>query len=422
MFFSMLSVALVSTLAAPNIILISMDTTRADHLGFYGYEFDTSPNLDRLAEKSLVFDNMICEVPLTSPSFSSMMSSQYPRLTGTTRNGLRLPETVPVLAEQFKNAGYDTFCVQSNWTLKSDLSGLDRGFDIYHDAFHKKRWGVIKAERDAKEVTRIAKDLLESKTFEAPIFAWIHYSDPHAPYKLHRTFNVSRKLNDDRRRVQRVSRRYDSEIAYTDHHIGELLQSLPSENTILVFVGDHGESLWQHDYLGHGRHIYQSGLHVPFFIQGEGIDAGRSGLPVRGIDVAPTLLNLAGIIPSSTMQGLDVLDGTVSKDRVRVVETYGGAVPKLPGARALMANRPPMRQAALKDSWKFILGEHEESLFNLEDDPAELNNKTADHPEIADELRNRIVEWNTKHDRTSGDEAELSEDDIEALDSLGYID
>ncbi|HNT88169.1 MAG TPA: sulfatase-like hydrolase/transferase, partial [Candidatus Hydrogenedentes bacterium] len=148
--YALLYSALLGT--APNVVLLSVDTLRADFLGCYGCPYPTSPHVDRLAAESLVFDDAVCEVPLTAPSMSSMLASRYPRMIGMTRNGLRLPAGIQTVAQEFQNAGYFTFCVQSNWTLKTKLSHIDRGFDVYDDHFHQKRWGILKGERSADEV------------------------------------------------------------------------------------------------------------------------------------------------------------------------------------------------------------------------------------------------------------------------------
>ena len=410
-----------AAVSAPNVILISADTLRADHLGCYGYAYPTSPNLDRLASESLVFDDMICEVPLTSPSFTSMMTSLPPRMTGATRNGLALPKDVPTTAEQFRAAGYETMAVLSNWTLKEHLSGLARGFDAYEDEFHKKRWGIIKAERDADEVTRIALELLARRDPVKPLFAWFHYSDPHAPYNLHRDFNPSNDAGKSKARGARKAVRYDSEIAYMDHWMGMLLDALPKENTFIVFVADHGESLWEHDYLGHGRRIYHTCLNVPFLVSGPGIGAGRNGAPARGVDVGPTLLGLAGLTRIEGMLGSDLLQDAIPADRVRVIETYGGAVPKLPGAKNMMADAGPQRQGVVVEGWKLILGGSMPELFYLPEDPLETLNLAAEHPWRVEQLRALITEWDKVTPRRAQGREKLSGDDEDALESLGYI-
>lgn len=418
----MLSILLAVALASPpNVVFISIDTLRADHLGCYGYAFPTSPRIDAFAQQSLVFDDAVCEVPLTSPSFCAMMTSRFPRMTGAVRNGLPIPEDVPTVAEAFQQAGYETVCVTSNWTLKRDLSGLARGFDRYDDDFHKKRWGFLKSERYADEVARLSLKALESRDAAKPLFAWFHFSDPHAPYKSHSKFNPQnvklRHLNE----TGKIRARYDSEIAYTDHYVGEVLAALPKENTVVVIAGDHGESLNEHDYLGHGRRIYQTCLRIPLMVSGPGIEAGRTSAPVRGMDIGPTLLPLAGIEPLPDMLGTDMLAPDLPFDRVRVVETYGGAVPNLPGVAAIMADRPPMRQGVLDEGWKLIIGGPDTELYYLPDDPMEETNLAEEQPERVERMTAQIQAWDESTARLSAEKTSLTEEDLKALESLGYI-
>ncbi len=417
----MFPVLLAVVLAAPNIVVISADTLRADHLGCYGYPLATSPNIDALAAQSLVFEDVVCEVPLTAPSFCSMWTSRFPRLIGVTRNGMRLAEEVPLTAEVFDAAGYFTVCVQSNWTLKAKLSGLERGFDLYEDDFHQKRWGFIKAERTADEVTNTAIESLAKWDREQPLFAWIHYSDPHAPYKAHDEFDLHEDQPRDRSRGAKVRRGYDSEIAFMDAQIAALLAALPSEDTFIVFVADHGESLWDHGYLGHGRRIYQDNLHIPFLVHGPGIAPGRSSSPARGIDVGPTVLALAGLEPMPGALGVSLVNGPPASDRVRVIETYGGAVLKVPGVKEMMTDAGPQRQAVLLEGWKLILAGRDVELFHLPDDPAERTNLALEQPDRVRQLRALIEEWDRATASMTGQQAELNDADREALKSLGYI-
>lgn len=413
---------LTAALAAPDVYFISVDTLRADHLGMYGYERPTSPNLDALAAKSLLFTDCVCEVPLTGPSFGSMLSSRYPRSTATPRNGLPMPEWAPLITERFQAAGYQTVCIQSNWTLKRDLSALDRGFEQYDDDFNRKRWGVLKSERYANEVTARAIKAIQNRDPDRPLFCWIHYSDPHAPYRFHDRFHPwgvpLRKLSE----VEQTRARYDSEVAFTDHQIQQVLNILPQENAFILFVADHGESLHEHDYVGHGRRVYQPGVHIPLFVHGPGIQPGVTHRPARAVDVGPTLLGLAGLQPLPDVEGVDLLNGDVPEGRVRVFETYGGAVPNLPGAKAIMGDQPPMRQAVIEGPWKLIIDGSREELFHLEDDPEELQNLAGDRPENVAHLRTLIEEWDSRVPRIDPAEAELSAEDLEALENLGYID
>ena len=421
MLLAYLSLIVATAAAAPNVIFITADTLRANQLGFYGHEHPTSPQLDQLAAQSLVFDDVICEVPLTGPSFCAMLSSRYPRLTGATRNGLPLPDDVPTVAQLYKNAGYHTVAVQSNWTLKEKLSGLERGFDIYDDDFHKKRWGIIKAERDGDEVTRLALELLEKWDRSQPLFAWFHYSDPHAPYKMHRKFDVAEDLKAVDGREAKVHREYDSEVAFMDDQIGQVLAALPEENTYVVFLSDHGESLWEHDYLGHGRRIYQHGLRIALTVKGPGITPGRSDAPARGVDIGPTLLGLAELGALDGAVGLDLLHAEVPQDRARVVETYGGAVPQIPGVKAIMADKGPQLMGALSEGWKLILDGDKTELYHLPTDPLELSDRSlAEADQVAAMIR-LIQTWDETTERLAEQDADLTDVDLEALESLGYL-
>jgi arylsulfatase A-like enzyme len=404
-----------------NVVFLSVDTLRADRLGCYGYPLPTSPNIDNFASQAMLFEDCICEVPLTSPSFCSMHSSNFPRMTATTRNGLPISESVPLVAEVFQAAGYHTFCVQSNWTLKAKLSGLQRGFDVYEDDFHQKRWGLIKPERDGDDVSRIALDLLKKRDMNKPFFAWIHFSDPHAPYKMHKGFNpAGKKQFNVGKKKKKVRTRYDSEVAFTDAEIAKVLAALP-ENTAVLFVGDHGESLYEHDYLGHGRRIYQTGMHVPLIVHAPGLKPGRTARPARGIDIGPTLLGLASLPRIPGMLGLDLLNDPPPPTRPRVIETYGGAVPHLPGAKAIMADAAPQWQGVLLDGWKLLQSPKSTELYYLPDDPQELNNLADTSPEHVTRLNALITQWDTATVHAEEGEQTLSEEDIEALKGLGYI-
>lgn len=408
-------------MAATNVVLLSVDTLRADHLHCYGYPDKTSPNIDALAGGGLLFEDALCEVPLTGPSMTSMLTGRIPRANGVTRNGLRLPDEVPLVQEQYQAAGYETFCVQSNWTLKGKLSGLDRGFDIYNDDFHEKRWGIVKPERSAENVTARALEWLHQRDTEKPFFAWIHYSDPHAPYELHKKFNVSGKKAWFRDEKERVAIKYDSEIGYTDNQIAALLAALP-DDTAILFVGDHGESLYEHDYLGHGRRIYQTCLHIPLIIRAEGVAPGRTTKPARGIDVGPTLLALGGIPAPPSMRGINLLQNDLPAERTRIVETYGGAVLKVPGVEDIMAGAEPIFQAIVSEGWKAIFDGAKAELYNLADDPMEENDLSAQESAKVAELRAQVEAWDKAEARAEQSGDALTRDDLEALQSLGYID
>ncbi len=407
----------------PNILFLSVDTLRADHLSCYGYEYPTSPNIDTLAKKGIVFDNCITEIPLTCPSFSAMFTSQYPRTIGVTRNGLGISKKDITITHILKENGYFTFCVQSNWTLKARLSGLNQGFDIYEDDFHNKRWGIFSSERLADDVTRKSIEILNRIPLDKPFFGWIHYSDPHAPYHYRKEYDVHSKDDTERNsKIYRIKKSYDSEIKFTDEQIGILLKHLP-KNTIIVFVADHGESLYEHNYLGHGRKLYQNEVRIPLIIVSPNIQPGRTNIPVRGIDIGPTILGLAGIKKHKNMLGIDVLNEKVPEERVRVIETYGGAVPKIPIVRFFMKKSGPIMQSAIIDNWKLIVKGNKKELYNLMEDPKEENNVYGKYLEKVSKMQDMIKKWSkTTPVNKKGSENRLSGEDIEVLRSMGYLD
>jgi arylsulfatase A-like enzyme len=411
---------LTALLSAPDIFFISVDTLRTDRLGCYGYTHDTTPHIDALAEKGLLFEDMVCEIPLTSPSMGAMMSSRIPRTTGAVRNGLPMPKAVPLVAERFQQAGYETVCVQSNWVLKGEMSGLSRGFEVYDDGFKKRRWGFMVAERRAPDVNKVALKQLAERDPDRPLFMWIHYSDPHAPYRWHRDHNPRNDRLGSLSKEEKFSARYDSEVAFTDAHIGALLEALPKENAFVVFVADHGESLNEHGYMGHGRRIYQQMMSIPFIVTGPGIEAGRTNAPARGIDLGPTLLSLAGLDPWPGMAGLNVLAERPSDARSRPIETYAGAVLTGRGSEKSLGKSNPMRQGIIAEGWKIILEGDQAELFHLAEDPHEIDDLAEINPVRAEALRKMVEEWTAAHPQMDLT-GTLSDDDVDALKALGYL-
>jgi len=390
-------------------------------LSCYGYQLPLSPNIDSLAQQGVVFENCVAEVPLTCPSFSSMLTSQCPRTIGVTKNGLGISKKRTTVPEILKENGYFTFCIQSNWTLKSKLSGLHKGFDIYDDDFHVKRWGIFSSERLADEVTKRAINTLENRPKGKPFFGWIHYSDPHAPYHFRKDYNLHTEQPKEDKRITKIIN-YDSEVRFTDEQISILLQHLP-ENTSIVFVADHGESLYEHNYLGHGRKLYQNEVRIPFIIVSQGVKSNRTNIPVRGIDIGPTILGIANIQKDRDMLGLDVLNEHVPDNRIRVIETYGGAVPKIPIIRLLMKKSGPVMQSAIMGKWKLIVKGKKRELYNIFDDPKEEKNVSSKYPDKVLELQKLISKWSkTTPVLKHRNDDKLSNEDLEVLRSMGYID
>ncbi|MBN2301499.1 MAG: sulfatase, partial [Lentisphaerae bacterium] len=298
---------------APNILIVSVDTLRADHLGCYGFEDKfISPNIDKIAERGVLFEDTITTIGKTGPAFASMFTSEYPPVTGARRNGLRIRPDISVMAGILKRAGYTTAAIISNWTLKSKLCGLARGFDYYDEKLPETRRGPIAKERSADNVTAAGIQWLKEKA-QQPFLLWIHYSDPHAPYEYRKRFAVRISEQSAKTNGAKKRRAYASEVRYTDHWIGEFLkefsQKVPYDRTIIIFLSDHGESLGEHNYWGHGRNVLQPNLHIPLLIAGPGFPAGkRSNIPVSMVDILPTVLKSVGINAGNSHKGASVQD------------------------------------------------------------------------------------------------------------------
>jgi arylsulfatase A-like enzyme len=413
---------LLTSLAAPNVVLITTDTLRADHLGVYGFERNTTPNLDRLAANSLLFEDFLCEQPQTGPSLIAMHCSRLPRVTGAIRNGVPMPSGTPTAAMLFAEAGYDTAAIVSNWNLKPNLSNLQQGFAHYDADFGKGRFGKERHEMTADVVTERALAWLAARDSAKPMFFWVHYMDPHAPYLNKRGFDEQLGHDGAKSRSNPPEERYQTEVAFVDQQIQRLLDALPKEDTFIVFTADHGEGLGEHGEWGHSRYLYQTTMHVPFFIHGPGIEAGRSKAPVRGIDLAPTLLGFAGIAPVTSMTGMDLRKTLPDAAVSRVIETYGGEVPRGEDVRDALANRPPRRQAIIQDGWKLIISDGDAlELYNLTTDPTEEHNVANEHPEKRDALHQQLKTWHEQTPRNQATAEDLSEQDLQMLEANGYL-
>ena len=253
----------------PNVVILTIDTLRADRLSSYGYRRPTSPNVDRLLASGVRFTQARTVEPLTNPALCSMFTSLYPHEHGATRNGLRLRPGLPSVAGVLQRRGYRTAAFVGNWTLKDRISGLGEHFERYDEVFSRKRWfGVFKSEATAEDLSDAALEWLdETNGSRRPFLLWVHYVEPHAPYRLQEGF--ARPLGIPPAGNASRSDRYDTEIAFADHHLGRVLAFFDRDpalkaNTLFIFTADHGESLGEHGYWGHGRNLHEPGpAHPP---------------------------------------------------------------------------------------------------------------------------------------------------------------
>jgi len=423
----------------PNLILISVDTLRADHLGCYGYYRNTSPHIDSLAAHGILFTRCLTESPLSVPAMATVMTSLPAFKHGAKRNGLSVYEGLSTLADLLSRGKYRTAGFISNWPLKDRLSGLGKGFDHYQEIFTRKRWlGMINPEGMAPDVNQAVEHWLNRNgNHSGPFFLWIHYIEPHAPYINHPGISLA---PFDRKKHGAGAKRklidpYDSEIVYVDRHIGLLIDLFKGkkvlDNSVLIFTADHGESFGEHDYYQHGRRLYDDCLHVPLIIRLPG--SAQAGTRNRGLcsltDIAPTLLYAAGIPKGKWMEGQNLLGGDVHKEFV-FSEAYKGAALLKRGER-FKRKVQPIRFAITTPEFKLIFNQHENNFeaYHTRSDPFE-------EQEQFTSLRNDLRTFRTlliTHIRDLKSYIKLGEkkfkqpakmtlEDLEKLKSLGYID
>ncbi|MEQ8766982.1 MAG: sulfatase-like hydrolase/transferase [Planctomycetota bacterium] len=348
----------------PDILLITLDTTRADRLGCYGFERPVSPNLDALAGRGVLFEQAVSATPVTLPSHTTILTGLYPPAHGVRDNGaFRLPEGVPTLATRLAARGYRTGAFVAAYPLDSAF-GLARGFDHYDDDTSdptRPKFEFLFDERSASVVTQAALEWIRKQDGETPLFTWVHYFDPHAPYQPPPPFDA--EYEDDP---------YAGEIAFMDASIGDLLEGYEEardlEHTIVAVTADHGESLGEHGEPHHGLFIYDATQRVPLLLAGPGLPRGKriGEMQARTVDLMPTLLDLAGLTVPGDLHGqtlMPALSAPASHPRHAYLEslsaelTYGWS--RLEAVRTVAG--------------KFIRAPKPE-LYDLQVDPEESEN------------------------------------------------
>ncbi len=400
-----------------HVVLISIDTCRADHLGCYGYSRKTSPNLDALAADGVLFNHAVAPVPITLPSHSSMLTGTIPPYHGVRDNSsYRLAGANVTLAEVLRENGFATGAVIGSFVLDSQF-GLDQGFDTYDDNLGKENRTVSHFfnERKGQEVTLVANRWLE-KHRKDKFFLFIHYFDPHYPYELHK-----RSLFTSIPFLALPRDKYDGEIAYTDSCIGRVINKLKDLNlydsTLLIITADHGESLGQHSESSHGYFIYHSTLHVPLIVKAPGGPEGKIVNDLAGlIDIVPTVCSLLGIPVPTHVQGRDLsafFSNRSSSSNQRSIYCES-LLPTKFGLGPFLG--------LVSDHWKYI---HtlEPELYELRKDPLETKNLLDEQTKQAQIMQEhlKLALQDSSLNKTAGSKISLDEQTRRRLQSLGYI-
>lgn len=418
----------------PNVLLITVDTLRADRLSSYGYRRPTTPAIDGLLRSGVRFANARTVEPLTAPAMASMLTSRYPQDHGITRNALKVRTGLSSVSNILRRNGYLTTAFVSNWTLAKDISGLQEHFHRYEEVLTRKRWlGMFKEESDAIDVTDAAIEWLGdwSEDPDAPFFVWAHYTDPHEPYRFRSEFARRLKISNATDRPS-PSDRYDTEIAATDAAIGQLLEFVRKEadggrETLIVFTADHGENFGEHGAWGHGRHLWEDAVRIPLGITwASRIKPAVISKDARIIDVAPTILGLLRINVPDAFVGFDwsavLLGKAAAPSLPTLLQAHRGAV--LPGRDAETAReRGLLEVAVIENSIKtyWIPGKQILRAYNLRTDPREAHDLGATASQATGLLDGWTADLSMKLRKNRELPAALDHEAVEKLRALGYL-
>jgi len=418
-------------------LIITIDTLRADRLDSYGCGQYLTPEMDRFAQRGVTFSKMITQIPLTGPAHTSLMTGRYAHAHGGVRNTVYLHDSIPTFAEILRGAGYTTAAFVSGWTLRSQMCRLDRGFDRYDDHMTN-RYAMINSERLADETVAAVGTWLKQQ-HDQPVFLWVHFFDPHNPYRPHPEFSsLSATPPFSARQGGKKLLRYNEEVAFTDRQAARVLRDFitarPQSSHLTVITADHGESFGDHNYWGHGRQVYDSNLLVPLIIHWDRLPcAGQiETLPVQTVDLMPTLLAAAGqqiATPQSDGHNLMPLLLRVQPreqllSRRLYFETYPGAAKMVPAGLKRQITARPSKAGLMEQDVKYIYTPRTGRLeiFNTADDPVERRSLPFPPKQIGD-VRQTLETWYAQpgQSTTTGTQSELTAEDIEILEKLGYV-
>jgi arylsulfatase A-like enzyme/tetratricopeptide (TPR) repeat protein len=400
-----------------NVLLVTLDTTRADHVGAYGWSSAETPRLDALASEGVLFETVVTPTAFTLPSHSSIMTGLYPPFHGVRLNGgAALADVQTTLAERLTAAGYRCGAVVGAFVLDQRW-GLDQGFEVFDDEFEiapDQKLDLAGVQRPGNQVVDKALDWL-NQSDERPFFAWLHFYDPHIPYDPPEPYR-SRFEGGGKNGL------YDGEIAFTDSQVGRLLDWLDerglAENTVVVVVGDHGESLGDHNEKEHGFFIYDATVRVPLIIRVPGGDIEQIRVPaqVRTIDVLPTVLDLVGVESPASLHG---------ESLVPLMLDPGRAGPEFAYSESMAVNLQYGWSAlySIRTADHTFIDAPRSELYDHRQDSAETDNLLRDLPDLADELRAELgrIREEMEIGAPKTQEANLDQETLGMLAALGYV-
>ena len=466
----------------PNVLLISIDTLRADHVSCYGYERETTPNIDRLAAAGTRFSRAYGTAVWTPPAHGSMLTGLYPSQHGVVDEN-RLDDSIPTVAEMLSADGYATVGIVNNSQV-GELTALHRGHQTFHEvwkgvrsrnvleralrlAHRKYREARGLNDHGARRTTELAKRWIEEHpSSTTPFYMFLHYIEPHnpllAPEPFRHRFTNRAGADMDRRKVDRVAENplvcytdaieltreevefikglYDGEIAYIDTLVGDLIECLKRtgcfDDTLILITADHGEHFGEHGHFSHVSSLYEPIVHVPLIVRFPDTHE-RIGVQdelVQHVDIVPTITDLTGAKPAhgEKLRGRSLVSsGSHSVGHVRVFAEWEGRVPffvrkRLRGrdAAGVCVSMLQPQSMVRDDRYKFILhGTGAEELYDLEADPQENDDLAKSRPEIAQRMRGSLEEWKktVELDAPGATRYHIDPEIKKHLESLGYM-
>ena len=392
-----------------NLVVVTIDTLRPDHLGCYGYQKIETPAIDGIARTGVLFENAVTQTPLTPPSHASIFTGLYPtkhhvRNTG----GFILPASSTTLAAILQQRGWHTAAFVSSAVLKK-LFGFNQGFAVYDDQMPRpgnSREFLEDPERSAGDTIDRALQWLGTQSGK-PYFLWVHLYDPHMPYRPPEPF-----------KQQYRERPYDGEIAYADHELARLLDAVrkksPADKTLIAVLSDHGESLGEHGEYSHGVFLYDATLRIAFLMSGPGVPAGlRVKQQARTVDFLPTVLELMGSKPPAAVDGASLVSSFAGKEVPTAVSYAETLYPKInmgwAELRAIRTNR-----------WKYIRAPRPE-LYDLAQDPAENKNVIQSNAAEVQKLEAQLKNVTGSEGAEKVETTPVDQRTMDQLKSLGYL-
>ncbi len=405
-----------------NVLLISMDTTRADVFGCYGFKHDTTPNIDALAAEGVLFERTYAPLSLTLPSHSTMLTGTIPPYHGVHDNrGYKLSDSNVTLAEILRDNGFVTGAIVGSIILDSKY-GMDQGFDFYDDNFQKERFPIHIPERQAEETERIACQWLEQHQKEN-MFLFLHFYDPHRSYDAPEPYKNMFLGNPPPQpgSIDHLQGTYAGEVAYTDNCIkgviGKLKQLELYDSTLIIITADHGEMFHQHEEVTHGYYIYEGNVRVPLVFRVPGVSVPRRIENTVGLtDIVPTVCSLLDIEGPFEFQGADISpylfeDAPDDLKRHIYLESM---TPTRYKANSLLG--------IVNDKYKYIQTTRPE-LYDMVNDYPESVNLVETYPKVTHLLKGRLKNMldDTILSGGADNKMELDAETIKQLEGLGYV-